>query len=187
MLLVFFTWHNFYNRQWTKDDSLAYPQPPVVGRVEHERVLAVYGSAFFRTRLLGQNTEGYLSGNALPSGAMTQIVHRAFGRETALTVDNFDDNNGIGLNSLGLPNTQTGGINANEFRFDRPPGPPAFNSSFYGLTTGMVANPNKSGGTIRRASQRPRGHNKHRGGCACADGTDGWPVAGEPRVRLLGV
>src|SRR5260370_27505952 len=34
-----------------------------VARVEHERVLAVYGSAFFRTRLLGQNTEGYLSGS----------------------------------------------------------------------------------------------------------------------------
>jgi hypothetical protein len=186
-LYVFFTCHNFYNRQWANDDSLAYPQPPVVARVEHERVLAVYGCAFFRTTLLGQNMEGYLSGDALPSGAMTQIVHRAFEREKAMTVDNFDDNNGIGLNSLGLPNAQTGGINANEFRFDRPPVPPAFNTSFYGLTTGMVANPKKSGGIFRWSLKGATNMSKHEVWIRCAEVTDGSTVAATPTGFSLGL
>jgi hypothetical protein len=177
-LYVFYTCHNYYNRQWLNDDSLATPpQPPVVSRAEHERVLSAYGSAFFRATLLGQNTEGYLSGDTLPSGVMTQNVFRAFARNKALTVDNFDNNNGINLNSLGRPNTQTGGINAGEFRFDQTSIPPAFNSSFYGLTTGMVANPKKSGGIFRSELTAATDLSKREVWIRCAEVTDGSTVA----------
>jgi hypothetical protein len=118
---------------------------------------------------------------------MTQIVHRAFERESGLTVDNFDDNNGIGLNSVGQPNTQTGGINAGEFRFDRPPVPPAFNSSFYGLTTGMVTNPKKSGGIFRWSLKGALNMSKHEVWIRCAEVTDGSTVAASPTGFSLGL
>lgn len=177
-LYVFYTCHNFFNRQWLDDDSLwTPPQPAVVARAEHERVLTVYGCAFFRANLLGHNVSGYLSGDRLPCGVMTQNVFRAFERTNALTVDNFDDSNTINLNSLGQPNTQTGGINAGRFRFDRPPVPPAFNSSFYGLTMGMVVNPKKSGGIFREQLKGTLDLAKREVWVRCAEVTDGSTVA----------
>lgn len=177
-LYVFYTCHNFFNRQWLADDSQStQPQPPVVARAEHERVLLAYGCALFRATLLGHNTVGYLSGDRLPSGVLTQNVFRAFERSKALTVDNFDDNNTINLNSLGQPNTQAGGINADEYRFDRPPVPPAFNSSFYGLTTGIVANPKKSGGVFREQLKARMDLSKREVWIRCAEVTDGSTVA----------
>src|SRR5204863_735356 len=100
----------------------------------------------FRATLLEHDTAGYLSGDRLPGGVMTQNVFRASERSKALTIDNFEDGNTINKNSLSQPNTQSGGITADEFRFDRPPVPPAFNASFYGLTTGMVVVPKKKNG-----------------------------------------
>jgi hypothetical protein len=177
-LYVWYTCHNFYNRQWLDDDSLwASPQPAVVARAEHERVLTVYGCAFFRGTLLGHNTIGYLSGDRLPAGVLTQNVYRGFEKSKPLTVDTFDDGNTISKNSLAEPNTQTGGINADEFRFDRPPAPPAFNSSFYGLTTGMVANPKKSGGIFRSQLKSAQDMSKREIWIRCAEVTDGSTVA----------
>jgi hypothetical protein len=176
-LYVFYTCHNFFNRQWLDDDSQAYPQPAVVARAEHERVLTVYGCALFRATLLGHNTAGYLSGDWLPAGVMTQNVFRAFERTKALTVDNFEDNNTINVNSLGQPNTQTGGITADEFRFDRPPVPPAFNTSFYGLTTGMVVQPKDTGGIFREQLKNTLDLTKREVWIRCAEVTDGSTVA----------
>jgi hypothetical protein len=177
-LYVFYTCHNYFNRQWLDDDSLnTQPQPAVVARAEHERVLTVYGCALFRGTLLGHNTVRYLSGERLPSGVMTQNVFRGFERTKALTVDNFDDNNAISLNSLGQPNTQTSGINADEFRFDQVPVPPAFNSSFYGLTTGMVVNPKETGGIFRAQLKKTVDMSKREIWIRCADVTDGSTVA----------
>jgi hypothetical protein len=175
-LYVWYACHNFFNRQWLNDDSLAFPQPLVMARADHERVLSVYGCALFRATLLGHNTTGFLSGKALPSGALFVNVFRAFERSEALTVDNFDDGNTINTNSLGQPNTRTGGINCDEFKFDRPPVPPAFNSSFYGLTIGMVANPQKSGGIFRSQLERPMDMTKREVWIRCAEVTDGSTV-----------
>jgi hypothetical protein len=54
------------------------------------------------------------------------------------------------MNSLGLAIVQAGGLSADEFPFAQAPGgggaPGAFNDSFFGQTTGMVA---RAGGTGR--------------------------------------
>jgi hypothetical protein len=117
---------------------------------------------------------------------MTQNVFRAFERSKALTVDNFEDNNTINVNSLGAPNTQTGGINAAEFPFDQPPAP-AFNSSFYGLTTGMVVDPKKSGGIFREELKSKINLTKREVWLRCAEVTDGSTVAQSETGFLLGL
>jgi hypothetical protein len=146
-LFVHFSNHQFYNRQWLDDDSLwpnAAPTPRVMGRYEHERVLAAYGCAFYRAALLGHGTLPYLSGSLLPANVATPNVHLSFQQADALTVDNHEDRNGIGTNSLGAPTQQLGGLNADEFQFHQGAG--AFNGSFYGDSVGMVA---RSGGSGR--------------------------------------
>jgi hypothetical protein len=186
-LYVHYKNHNFFNRKWLNDDSLAYPQPAVSTRDEHERVLTTYGCALFRATLLNHGTTGNLSGDVLPARVMTQNVFRAFERSKALTVDNFDDGNTIATNSLGEPNTQTGGINAGEFTFDRPPVRGTFNASFYGLTIGMVADPNKSGGIFRSQLKGSVDMRKREVWIRCAEVTDGNTVAPSATGFQLGV
>lgn len=135
--------HNFFNRQWLDDDGVT----PVIARSSHERILDIYGSALFRSRLLGHATERYLEGSVRPAGAPTGIVYLAYRVEDALTVDNHDDGNTISVNSLGRPTSATGGAAADEFPFDQVPG--AFNFSFFGLTVGMVLQPLEHGADFR--------------------------------------
>lgn len=146
-LFVHFTNHQFYNRRWLDDDSTwstAQPTPPVQSRAAHERVLLAYGCAFFRSALLGHATAGYLAGTVLPAGVATANVHLAFERSGVTTVDNFEDGNGIGINSLGATTHQQGGLSADEFPFNRGSG--AFNGSFFGDSIGLVA---RAGGNTR--------------------------------------
>lgn len=145
-LFVHFTNHQFYNRQWLDDDSLwnnAAPTPPVQSRYAHERVLTSYGSAFYRAALLGHATQPYLAGKLLPAGVTTQHVHLSFEQAEVLTVDNHEDGNGIGKNSLNAPTQQLGGLSADEFQFHQGSG--AFNGSFFGSSVGMVARPGGNG------------------------------------------
>jgi hypothetical protein len=186
-LYVFYANHNFFNRQWLLDDSMNFAQPAVMARSEHERVLSAYGCALYRATLLGHNTIGYLAGDWLPAGVMTQNIFRAFERSKALTVDNFEDNNTISKNSLVQPNSQSGGITADEFRFDRPPVPPAFNTSFYGLTTGMVVNPKDTGGIFREQLKNTLDMTKREIWIRCAEVTDGATVAAAATGFSLGL
>ncbi|HEX8406257.1 MAG TPA: hypothetical protein VF670_16650, partial [Duganella sp.] len=147
-LYVHLTNHQFYNRQWLDDDSLwpaAAPTAPVLARHDHERVLTAYGCALFRATLLGQATTAYLAGELLPGGVAAQHVHLSFQQADALTVDNHEDGNGIGINSLGAPTLQQGGMSADEYPFRRGASG-AFNTSFYGDSIGMVA---RAGGNGR--------------------------------------
>ncbi|MDN3025183.1 hypothetical protein [Streptomyces sp. S.PB5] len=134
--------HNFFNRQWALDDGAT----PVVSRGQHERFLDVYGSAFFRSTLLGHATRAHLDGTRLPGGVLTSLVHQSFAQEDARTVDDHEDGNGIALNSLGLPTAQSGGAVAAEYPFDQVAG--AFNGTFSGLSTGMVLQPQETGATF---------------------------------------
>lgn len=143
-LYVHGTNHNFFNRQWAFDDHAG---PPVVSRADHERVLSVYGSALFRSVLLGQATARFLAGTQKPAGVLSENVHLSFERAKQLTVDNHEDGNTINTNSLGRPTTQSGGMNADEFPFGQLPG--AFNGSFYGESIGMVARPGGPTRTFR--------------------------------------
>lgn len=95
--------------------------------------------------------------------------------------------NTIATNSLGSPNTQTGGLNANEYRFDRPSAPGTFNGSFYGLTTGMVVKPDRKGGIFRWELKRSFDATKKEIWIRCADVTDGNTVAPAPTGFLLGL
>ncbi|HEX6861855.1 MAG TPA: hypothetical protein VF414_03510, partial [Thermoanaerobaculia bacterium] len=149
-LYVHFTNHNFFNRQWLFDDGAG---PAVVSRADHERILTSYGCAFFRNVLLGHGTAGYLSGDRKPSGVLSSNVYLSFLKDGQITVDHHDEGNGIGLNSLSLPTAQSGGLSAGEFPFAQSPGgggaPGAFNDSFFGHTTGMVARPGGTGRLFR--------------------------------------
>ena len=186
-LYVFYANHNFFNRQWLFDDSMNFTQPAVMARSEHEHVLTAYGCALYRATLLGHNTIGCLAGDWLPAGVMTQNVFRAFERSKALTVDNFEDNNTINKNSLAQPNSQSGGITADEFRFDRPPVPPAFNTSFYGLTTGMVVSPKDMGGIFREQLKNTLDMTKREIWIRSAEVTDGATVAAAATGFSLGL
>ncbi len=131
--------HNFFNRTWAFDDGVT----PVFARATHERVLDVYGSALFRSMLLGDGSAAYLLGTVKPAGVPTEAIDLAYRVEHANTVDHHDDGNGIGVNSLGLPTSANGGAFADEYPFDQVGG--AFNSSFFGLTVGMVLEAEEEG------------------------------------------
>lgn len=151
-LYVHFTNHQFYNREWLDDDSLwanAAPTPPVLARIDHEAIVTAYGCAFFRAILLNHlSCLDYLEGKLLPAGVSTQNVHLAFERDKAFNVDNHEDGNGIGQNSLGAATTQLGGLSSDEFSFHQGLG--SFNGSFFGDSIGMVA---RAGGNGRQFEQ----------------------------------
>ena len=135
--------HNFFNRKWLQDDGVT----AVVSRADHERVLDVYGSALFRSRLLDHQTQALLEGRIAPKGVLADVAHLSFMLEGQPTVDDHEDGNGIATNTLGLPTTQAGGMVAAEYPFDQVAG--AYNGSFFGLTTGMVIEPAQPGATFR--------------------------------------
>ncbi len=143
--------HNFFNRKWPDDTGGGLT---VLARSEHEAILSAYGCALFRHALLGQNHTDYLIGKVQPAGVRAEKVQHAFawgGGPT--TVDSFDDGNTVNVNSLGRPNSQSGGLTADEFRFAQTGA--SFNASFYGNTTGMVTTPREAGGIFRFALAMP--------------------------------
>jgi dienelactone hydrolase len=145
-----YTNHNFFNRVWTLDEGIG---PPRVPRAEHERILTAYGCAFYRSVLLGHDTDRILAGYEKPAGVLTQNIYLSFSKAKQTTVDNHEDGNGIGQNSLGRPTTQSGGLSADEFVFARGQfggaAAGAYNDSFFGLTEGMVARPGGPGRLFR--------------------------------------
>lgn len=142
-LYVHSTNHNFFNRQWLFDDGVT----PVLAHASHERILDVYGCAFFRARLLGHPSHRFLDGTQKPTGTPTTVVHLAYTKEDSLTVDDHEDANTIAVNSLGRPTSQQSGMVADEYPFDQVAG--AFNGSFFGLTAGMVMEPKEKGAVFR--------------------------------------
>jgi hypothetical protein len=148
--------HNYFNREWLNDDTrilqcsgtTPIPPLPVVPRPTHEAVLAAYACALFRQALLGHPMRDVLSGRRIPQGVPEDILEVSFGLARRAVVDSFDDGNTIAVNSLGRPNTWTGGLAPGEYEFRQGAGG-AFNASFFGDTTGMVAVPNEVGGSFR--------------------------------------
>lgn len=106
-------------------------------RVEHQQILSVYGSSFFRNVLLADNSVmPFITSHSLPSGARTDNVHLSIQLKKSTTVDNHEQSGGIGTNTLGEPTSQTS-LTANEFAFKQS-SPLSFNDSFLGNTVGMV-------------------------------------------------
>ncbi len=167
--------HNFFNRQWLNDDSLAFPQPPVMARFDHEHVLSAYGCALYRFTLLGHDTKSYLTNHKIPSGVLTSNIHLAFEQAEVITVDNHEDGNTINFNSLGQPTQQLAGMSADEFRFvEGAVG--TFNSSFHGQTTGMVVRAGKPGRIFYSSLGSPIDINKSEIWIRAAEVTDSFTV-----------
>lgn len=149
-LYVHHTNHNFFNREWLYDD---HHGPTVMPRQDHERVLSVYGCAFFRNTLLDHDTVHFLSGQMIPAGVAAENVHISFEQQNALAVDHHEDRNGIDQNSMSMPTSQHGGMAADEYPF-RDAGS-AFNSSFFGNSVGMVAEDRELNGIFRSQLRTP--------------------------------
>ncbi|MGH2531390.1 MAG: hypothetical protein ACRDJW_03685 [Thermomicrobiales bacterium] len=143
-LYVHYANHNFFNTEWPEDDGKG---PPVMSRADHERVLSAYGCAIFRAALLNHATTGFLVGTHLPSGAPSGNVYLSFEWEKQLDVDHHEDGNGIGVNSQGQGTSQSGGLTADEY--DLAQSGSTFNGTFYGNTTGMVAEHKEGMGAFR--------------------------------------
>ncbi|WP_143753536.1 hypothetical protein [Caballeronia arationis] len=141
--------HNFFNRQrLLNDNGGALPTMP---RSDHERVLLIYGCAFFRRVLAGHGTVGFLTGNEQPPAAPTTLVHLSFQWVKSLTVDGQQQNNWIPMNNLSQPTSQSG-LAAGEYGLSQSAAN-RYNNSFYGDSVGMVAKPRKTNGIFR--SQLP--------------------------------
>jgi peptidoglycan hydrolase-like protein with peptidoglycan-binding domain len=126
--------HNFFNSEWVTPDSHSGAGP--LTRPEHERILSVYGSAFFREVFFAHGFQSVLLGKEIPPAARTGKVHVSAEVENPkATVDDHENNN-VTLNTLGQTVTLVGFSTADEFPFRRTV--TAFNSSFFGNTNGLV-------------------------------------------------
>ena len=130
--------HNFFNTEWVNDEAGTRAGPAVMSKAEQKKILAVFGSAFYRAVLLGHDTRKYLSKEVIFSGVKNKNIQISFELPGQITVDDHENHN-ILVNALGQPANPSGGLTADEFNFSQSAG--AFNSSFFGNTVGMVATP----------------------------------------------
>jgi hypothetical protein len=184
-LYVHYTNHNFFNRQWVYDDSLIFPQPAVLARYDHERILSGYGCALYRSTLLGHSTNRFLSGDERPAWVLSQHVYLSYEQTEVITVDNHEDGNTINKNSLGAATTQLSGMSADEFAFQQGAG--SYNSSFYGQSTGMVARPGAPGRIFRSELSKPSDLSKSDIWLRSAEVTDGSSVPSDATGFKLGL
>jgi dienelactone hydrolase len=131
-LYVHRTNHNFFNREWPKDEGNG---PPRMSRGDHESVLSVFGCAFFRQVLLGNNFLKTLTSQELPPGPPNTDIHISGELAGQRTVDDHEDAD-ISVNTLGQRTVQRG-VTAKQHPFEKSAG--AFNATFFGRTKGMVA------------------------------------------------
>lgn len=141
-LYIDFANHNYFNRQWTNDDTGG--GLPIMSRPDHERVLLTYGSAFFRFALRGDSTFAYLDHSIVPQG--TQNIHHAFEVDDPRMVDDYEGHP-ITVDNEAQPTSQLGGLAAGIFTFSEGGG--AFNSSFFGATLGNVCTSKEGTGSFR--------------------------------------
>jgi hypothetical protein len=142
-LYVYEANHNFFNREWVNPDAHSGAGP--LTRPEHERLLNVYGSAFFREVFFAHGFRSLLLGKEIPPAARTGKVHISGEvNNPSATVDDYENGN-VTLNKLGQTVTLTGFSTADDFPFNQTA--TAFNTSFFGKTNGLV---------LRRSSARNR-------------------------------
>lgn len=143
-LYIHHTNHNFFNREWVNDEKHG---PTVMNNGQHERLLSVYGAAFYRNTLLGQPFRRFLRQDELPPATPTDEVHISYEEKGPLTIDDHENRN-IALNTLSQPTQQSGGLIAAEFDFSFT-GSATFNRSFFGKTVGMVAQTSSAAGDYK--------------------------------------
>lgn len=143
-LYIHRTNHNRFNREWPVDD----PQsgPPVISDLDHERILSVYGAAFFRQALFGVSFSKILMGEEHPPGVPNDQIHISAEQKAFTTVDDQENSN-IDLNTLGETTIQAGTLTATEEPLSQSP--VQTNRSFFGLTDGMIGVSTAANGTFR--------------------------------------
>jgi dienelactone hydrolase len=149
-LYIDFANHNFFNRQWTNDDTGG--GLPTMARGEHERILLAYGSALFRFALRGDATLGYLDHSWLPAGVQNQNVHLGVEVTDPRTVDDYEGHP-ITVDSEAQATAPSGGLVAKDFAFTQGGG--AFNGSFFGATIGNVSVAQDGPGDFREPLREP--------------------------------
>lgn len=143
--------HNFFNREWVNSDTHSGSGP--LTRPEHERLLNVYGSAFFREVFFAHGFRNLLAGREIPPAARTGKVHVAAEFDNPIaTVDDFENHN-VAVNTLGQTVTVSGFSTADEFPFSRTAG--ALNTSFFGNTNGLVLRRSSSSNRLRSPLNAP--------------------------------
>ena len=97
--------HNRFNTVWEADGDDNNPADLLSG-FEHRTILDSYGAAFFQAALQGQNTRGFLSGHRHPAGVTHERIHLSFSwaRDRVVIVDDHEESDGPGSNSLGMAN-----------------------------------------------------------------------------------
>jgi hypothetical protein len=136
-LYIDFANHNFFNREWVRDEKGRLP-PVILSRWECERILSAYGCAMYRSFLLDHATTGYLTYRVRPPGINTGNIHLSFEWIGQVTVDDHEQGNLITVNSLNHPTSQSGGLAANEYGLQQAGMSPYVPNTFFGETVGMV-------------------------------------------------
>ena len=135
--------HNFFNTEWVNGDQHGLA---VMSKDEHKKILLVFGSAFYRAVLLGEDTQKkFLAGETIFSGIKNEHIHISFERMGQLTVDDYEHDD-IKVNTLGQAVTLSGSVKARIFPFNWKDSN-AYNISFFGNTKGMVVWPAVTRGT----------------------------------------
>ncbi|HMK29715.1 MAG TPA: hypothetical protein VK473_08540, partial [Terriglobales bacterium] len=142
--------HNYFNRQWLNDDTGG--GLPIMARPDHENILSAYGCAFFRNALRGDPTFGYLDNLLLPANVQNQNIHMSYDVAGARIIDNYEGHP-ITVDNEGQATAQLGGLTAKDFPFAQVGG--AFNTSFFGNTTGSVCIAKETVGDFREPLSTP--------------------------------
>jgi hypothetical protein len=153
-LYVHRTNHNRFNREWVNDDFAT----PIMSRADHERLLMVYGAAFFRQALAGVDFGDILAGRTHVAGVSSDDIHISAERAGFVTVDDHEDipvppATRTPTNTLGGATTLLPNVAAVEVPFSQPGVAP--NDRFFGATRGMVAVSSEPYGSYRSALPAP--------------------------------
>nr|AHZ89322.1 hypothetical protein [uncultured bacterium 'pool 3 contig00022'] len=152
-LYIDFANHNYFNREWIRDED-GRPASAVLSRGVQERILSAYGCALYRAFLLNHDTARFLTYRTLPPGIDHRNVHLSFETDAAMTVDDHEQTNGIARNSLDEPTSQSGGVSADEYRLARTGASTYTPNTFYGQTKGMVVECREQNGVFRSQLDR---------------------------------
>jgi Putative peptidoglycan binding domain len=153
-LYIHRTNHNRFNREWPNDDALSGAAP--IPRTAHERILEVYGAAFFRQAFFAENMRPILSGAQVVAGVQNDEIFISHEINTFTTVDDHEVLPPVGtapiaVNSLGGATRQAGTLTATEAALSLVSPPTSPNGNYPGATRGMVATSPTAYGTFRSA------------------------------------
>lgn len=112
------SFNSFWSYAWRFSEGGNAPRTPSMpSDTEHQRTLAAFGCAFFRFCLLDTRDQlDWLIGGKVPDDVAPARVELSFqvDASSAITIDDFEDPEGIGTNALGGENTAAAEL-ADEF------------------------------------------------------------------------